>query len=97
MRSSYVAANMALPALKSVALSKRLQSFEAHHGALLAEVLHELAREAAGEPRSLIASTTYDNALVLAGKAREARAEAARGFELNRVMMVRGFPCLARR
>ncbi|PCC70402.1 hypothetical protein SAMN02745121_07930 [Nannocystis exedens] len=75
---------MTLPALKSVALHKRLQSFEAHHGSLLAEVLHELAQEAAREPRNLIASTTYNNALVLAGKAREARAEAARGFELWR-------------
>ncbi|MCY0986373.1 hypothetical protein OV203_04485 [Nannocystis sp. ILAH1] len=75
---------MAAPALKSVALSQRLRSFEAHHGALLAEVLHELAQEAAREPRNLIASTTYDNALVLAGKAREARAEAARGFGLWR-------------
>lgn len=84
MRSSYVAANMALPALKSEALGQRLQSLHGDEGPLLAEILRELAQEVEREPRNLIASTAYGHALVLAGRGAEARREARRGFELWR-------------
>ncbi|WAS93397.1 hypothetical protein [Nannocystis punicea] len=73
---------MAVPALKSVALHQRLQAFRAEDGSLLGEVLRELAQEVEREPRNLIASTIYGHALVLAGRAQEARREALRGLAL---------------
>lgn len=75
---------MTLPALKSVDLGERLQTLHGDDGPLLAEILRELAQEVEREPRNLIASTAYGHALVLAGKAAEARREARRALELWR-------------
>ncbi|MFZ6184578.1 hypothetical protein [Nannocystis pusilla] len=75
---------MTLPALKSVELGERLRTLHGDDGALLAEILRTLAQEVEREPRNLIASTAYGHALVLAGKAAEARREARRALELWR-------------